>query len=97
MLRSIQANTTKAENLVMKVCQLLATDDLEEAVADFTKSLSIKADNELAFHARGRCYALLGDRDKALADFDSALAVNPDYELAVTARDKLLDATCNEQ
>jgi tetratricopeptide (TPR) repeat protein len=97
MLRSLQANTTKAENLVMKVCQLLATDDLKDAIDDLTKSLSIKADNEQAFHARGRCYALLGDRDKALADFDSALAVNPDYDLAVTARAKLLDATRNEQ
>jgi tetratricopeptide (TPR) repeat protein len=92
MLRSLRANMTKAENLVLKACKLIATNDLEDAVEDITKSVSINPDNEQAFHARGRCYALLGDRDKALADFDSALAVNPDYELSATARDKLLDA-----
>jgi Flp pilus assembly protein TadD len=67
MLRSLRANMAKAENLVLKACKLIATDDLEDAVEDITKSVSINPDNEQAFHARGRCYALLGDRDKALA------------------------------
>jgi tetratricopeptide (TPR) repeat protein len=48
----------------------------DNAIADFTAALGIKADNAVVHIARGEVYDLNGQYDQAIADFDAALKVD---------------------
>jgi tetratricopeptide (TPR) repeat protein len=92
MLKALRYNMTKAEDLIMQGCSLLAKDYLEDAIEDLNKAESLGSANEQLYYVRGRCYMRLGNRDAAVADYDRVLAIDPDYEKAAEERDKLLEA-----
>ena len=53
-----------------------ARDLRDDAIADFTAALGIKADDEDIHIARAQAYTLNGEHDAAIADLDAALKLN---------------------
>jgi tetratricopeptide (TPR) repeat protein len=48
-----------------------------EAIADYTKAISINPDYEYYYNSRGRIYGKLKKYDEGAADFQKAIALNP--------------------
>ncbi|MFH0896246.1 MAG: tetratricopeptide repeat protein [Bacteroidota bacterium] len=63
-------------------------NDINGALEDFNKSLSVKYPHEYAitYCNRGNCYYQLKDIDRAMADYNKALQVDSTYFLAYTNR-----------
>jgi len=56
--------------------RFLAGRDLQDALADCTKALSLRPNDAWTLNARGFTYLKLGEFDRSIADFDAALIVN---------------------
>jgi TonB family protein len=56
------------------------------AVADYNKSLELKADNAIAYVGRGRAHYNLKSYDLSVKDFDKALELNPKDSVAFVNR-----------
>jgi len=67
-------------------CALLAAGRLEDALSDFTKSVSLNETWSLAYNNRGVTYAKLGKFDLAVADFSEAIKLEPANRLAYRNR-----------
>ena len=67
-------------------CALLAASRLEEALSDFTKSISLNETWSLAYNNRGVTYAKLGKYDLAIADFSEGIKLEPNNKLAYRNR-----------
>lgn len=67
-------------------CALLAAGRLEDALSDFTKSVSMNETWSLAYNNRGVTYAKLGKYDLAVADFSEAIKLEPANRLAYRNR-----------
>jgi tetratricopeptide (TPR) repeat protein len=67
-------------------CALLAAGRLEDALSDFTKSVSLNETWSLAYNNRGVTYAKLGKFDLAIADFSEAIELEPGNRLAYRNR-----------
>jgi tetratricopeptide (TPR) repeat protein len=67
-------------------CAHLAANRLQEALSDFTKSISLNESWSLAWNNRGSTYARLGDFEKAIADFSRAIEIEPGNRLAYRNR-----------
>lgn len=67
-------------------CALLAANRLEEALSDFTKSISMNETWSLAYNNRGVTYAKLGKYDLAIADFGEGIKLEPNNKLAYRNR-----------
>jgi tetratricopeptide (TPR) repeat protein len=65
--------------------------DYEQAVADFTESLSFNSRDPKVYVHRAQARAELGDYPKALQDVDKALKLDPENHHAVRLRRKLRD------
>ncbi len=75
-----------AELYYNRGCAHLAAGRLNEAISDFTKSISMNEVWSLAYNNRGTTYARLGDYQKAVADFTRAIELEPDNRLAYRNR-----------
>jgi TonB family protein len=62
------------------------------ALADYNKSLELKADNSVAYLARGKAHYNLKSYDLAMKDFTKALELNPKDALAFFNRGVLYEA-----
>jgi hypothetical protein len=73
-----RAGEYTAKSLVADAFQRLdqARDARNEAIADFTAALKLKADDAALYVARAQVYALNGQNDSAIADFDAALKLD---------------------
>ncbi len=67
-------------------CAHLAAGRLDEALSDFTKSISLNEVWSLAYNNRGATYARLRQYDKAVADFTKAIELEPGNSLAYRNR-----------
>jgi len=67
-------------------CAHLAAGRLNEALSDFTKSISMNEVWSLAYNNRGTTYARLQQYDKAIADFSKAIELEPGNGLAYRNR-----------
>ncbi len=67
-------------------CALMAANRLEEALSDFTKSISLNETWSLAYNNRGVTYAKLGKYDQAIADFTEAIKLESGNKLAYRNR-----------
>jgi len=67
-------------------CALLAASRLEEALSDFTKSISLNETWSLAYNNRGVTYAKLGKYEQAIADFTEAIKLESGNKLAYRNR-----------
>jgi tetratricopeptide (TPR) repeat protein len=56
-----------------------AKGDNDRAIADYTESLRLDANNSFALIARGDAYFAKGNFDRAIADYDGVIAVDPEY------------------
>ncbi|MDN5000567.1 tetratricopeptide repeat protein [Bradyrhizobium sp. GCM10027634] len=56
-----------------------AKGDNDRAIADYTDSLGLNADNYVALTYRGNAYFAKGDLDRAIADYDHVIALYPNY------------------
>lgn len=65
--------------------------DYEEAIADFTQSLSFNSRDPRVYVHRAQARAELGDYTKALQDVDRALKLDPENHNAIRLRRKLRD------
>ncbi len=67
-------------------CALLAANRLEDALSDFTKSISLNETWSLAYNNRGVTYAKLGKYAEAIADFTEAIKLESGNKLAYRNR-----------
>lgn len=56
-----------------------AKGDNDLAIADYTNSIQLDADNYFARTARGSVYHAKGELDRAIADYDHVIALYPQY------------------
>jgi tetratricopeptide (TPR) repeat protein len=54
-------------------------DELDKAIADYSQSLALRADDARVHHNRGIAYGMKGDYDSAIADFTKVVELYPDY------------------
>src|SRR4051812_20839851 len=59
-----------------------AKGDNDRAIADYTDSIQLNANNNVALTARGNAYLAKGDLDRAIADYDQVIALDPKYAIA---------------
>jgi tetratricopeptide (TPR) repeat protein len=50
----------------------------EEAIADFTKAISVYPDDDLVYGSRAKAYYFQGQYQQSLRDYERAIAMNPD-------------------
>jgi len=67
-------------------CAHLAADCLQEALSDFTKSISLKETWSFAYNNRGATYARMGHYGKAIEDFTRAIDHDSHNHLAYRNR-----------
>lgn len=67
-------------------CAHLAAGRLNEALSDFTKSISLNEVWSLAYNNRGSTYARLGQYEQAISDFSKAIELEPGNSLAYRNR-----------
>jgi len=63
----------------------------EEAIADFSKAISVYPDDDLVYGSRAKAYYFQSEYQLALDDFERAISLNPDsrrlyYDRALTNR-----------
>jgi tetratricopeptide (TPR) repeat protein len=92
------SHNTKSAIAVIAIQQATASDfliessekykkgDLQGAIADLDKAISLNPDYAEAYNSRGLTYRALKDYQKAIADYDKAIALNPKLALAYTNR-----------
>ena len=59
-----------------------AKGDNDRAIADYTNSLQLDADNYVTLTARGNVYFAKGDLDRAITDYDRVIDLYPKYAVA---------------
>ena len=64
----------------------MGTGDLDHALADFDRAISLAPDSAVPHNGRGIAYAAKNDFDHALADFTEAIRLAPSYALAFNNR-----------
>src|ERR1700683_3793659 len=60
--------------------------DLDGAIADFTKAIELKPDDEETYLSRGFAKRAKGDLDGAIADFTKDIELKPDLAIAYNNR-----------
>ena len=65
----------------------IARDEVNSAIADYTKAIELKSDYGDAYYNRGLAWLSLGEREKAKLDLTTARNLGMD---ATTALDKIL-------
>jgi tetratricopeptide (TPR) repeat protein len=53
--------------------------DFDNAVADYTKAISLNSTNSAAYYNRGLAYSAMKDFEKAIADYGQAIALEPKF------------------
>lgn len=66
--------------------QYYQKDDMEGAVEEFLKALSMDPNNVNVRNSLGVCYAVLGEMDKAIDEFEAARRIDPSEVMAVYNR-----------
>lgn len=57
-------------------------NELEKAIADFTKSIELKPDYTTAYNSRGNVWGKIGQHDKSIEDYSKAIEFNSGYYIA---------------
>jgi tetratricopeptide (TPR) repeat protein len=64
----------------------LGTGQLDQAIRDLDKAVSLAGDNGTFIEERGLAYLKKGDSDRAIADFDKAISLQPKDGVAFNGR-----------
>ena len=54
------------------------TGDLDAAIDDYSKSISLAPENAWVYSVRGAAYGAKGDLDAAIDDYSKAISLNPE-------------------
>lgn len=68
---------------------LAAQGELDEAIQDLTKAISLQPDFAYHYYDRAKLYAEKGDLQLAANDFDEAIRIDPKNQIFVEARAKI--------
>lgn len=82
----VAATTPNAAVMLQRGLQFLESGSNEKAVAAFTESLRLKADDADAHYNRGLAHVRLGNFEAARADYTEAIKLRPDFSDAYTNR-----------
>ncbi|GJL79895.1 MAG: hypothetical protein NPINA01_28840 [Nitrospinaceae bacterium] len=63
----------------------------DQAIADYSKAISLKPDYAEAHHNRGLAYEYQQEYDQALSNFDEAINLNPEFSHAYVSRGSLFE------
>ena len=64
--------------------------ELDKALADLTKAISLQSDNAFAYQNRAGVYEKQNEIDKAIADYSKAIKLNPKFPFPYRGRGLLL-------
>jgi len=64
--------------------------ELDKALADMNKAISLQSDNAFAYQNRASVYEKQNELDKAIADYSKALKLNPKFPFPYRGRGLLL-------
>jgi tetratricopeptide (TPR) repeat protein len=53
--------------------------EYDKAIADYTKYIQLRPNDDSAYNNRGVAYKNKGDYDKAIADYEAALRIDPNH------------------
>jgi tetratricopeptide (TPR) repeat protein len=82
----IAAQLATASDFVIESSEKYKKGDLQGAIADLDKAITINPEYAEAYNSRGLTYRALKDYQKAIADYDKAIALSPKLALAYTNR-----------
>ena len=68
----------------------LKMGNVENAIADFNRTIEIDSNHSKAYHLRGLAREMAGDDGEALEDFNKAIHIDPEYGAAFYSRATLL-------
>jgi tetratricopeptide (TPR) repeat protein len=78
--RQIESGRWKGHNLAISYYNrgifYYDKDDLDKAIADYTKAIELSPEYSSAFNNRGNAWSAKGDLDKALVDYDNAIRID---------------------
>jgi len=75
-----------AKELLKKGINFGNNDQVDMAIAQFTKAIEINPKFANAYFNRGKAYAIKGSYDKAILDYTKAIEFNPGYASAYNKR-----------
>jgi tetratricopeptide (TPR) repeat protein len=82
----LAAQQATASDFVIESSEKYKKGDLQGAIADLDKAITINPQYAEAYNNRGLTYKALKDYQKAIADLDKAIVLNPKMALAYTNR-----------
>jgi tetratricopeptide (TPR) repeat protein len=88
----IAAQLATASDFVIESSEKYKKGDLQGAIADLDKAITLNPNYAEAYNSRGLTYRALKNYQRAIADYDKAVALNPTLALAYTNRGILYHA-----
>lgn len=85
----LERNPRQKVALITRGVAHLKSGHLDEAIADFDRSIQVDPDYARAFHMRGLAKEGKREHEAALADFDKAVELSPEYGAAYYSRSAL--------
>jgi tetratricopeptide (TPR) repeat protein len=80
--RDAEDGATRAMALVIRGALLAGRGELERAIADFDRALTLRPDDPVALRHRGFARDARGEHERAIADYDRAIELKPNYAAA---------------
>jgi tetratricopeptide (TPR) repeat protein len=85
----LEQNPRQKIALITRGVAHMKSGHLEDAIADFDRSIEVDPSYTRAFHMRGLAKEAKGEHEAALADFERAIELNPEYGAAYYSRSAL--------
>ena len=87
-----ESATDRAAAYVQRGNDYVASERLDEAIADYGAAIALDPRNLVAFASRAIAYSRKGDRDRAIADYREASTIDPNSVVAMAAANKEIAA-----
>lgn len=83
---AIRKSPNKARPYCIRGQTYLLCGDIDNAISDFTKAITIDSRNDIAYTNRGLAYFYKGDLDRAISDYSKAIEIYPNNSEAYSNR-----------
>lgn len=84
--RKAYVNQAKADVSNTKGTMYIAQGRINDAIAEYSKAISISQNHSLSYYNRGNAYIHKGDLDSAINDFNKSIDINPTFTNAYHSR-----------